>query len=67
VAVSLGKADAVQEDCVGARLGIAQHIADNARVFEFALGADDLVVIGSVLAKSRDLMKLIGDCGDEYR
>ena len=52
---------------VGARLGIAQHLADNARVFEFTLGADDLVIIESVLAKSRDLMKLIGDCGDEYR
>jgi aryl-alcohol dehydrogenase-like predicted oxidoreductase len=52
---------------VGARLGIAQHIADNARVFGFALDADDLAVIETVLAKSRDLMQRIGDCGDEYR
>ncbi len=52
---------------VGARLGMAQHIADNARVFGLALDADDLAAIETVLAKSRDLMLLIGDCGDEYR
>jgi aryl-alcohol dehydrogenase-like predicted oxidoreductase len=52
---------------VGTRLGVAEHIADNARVFGFALDADDRARIDGVLAKSRDLMKLIGDCGDEYR
>ena len=52
---------------VGARLGVAQHVADNSRVFEFALDGDDQAMIEAVLAKSRDLMKLIGDCGDEYR
>jgi aryl-alcohol dehydrogenase-like predicted oxidoreductase len=52
---------------VGTRLGVAQHIADNARIFGFALDADDRVNIDAVLAKSRDLIKLIGDCGDEYR
>ena len=36
-------------------------------MFGFALDADDLAVIEPVLAKSRDLMRLIGDCGDEYR
>jgi aryl-alcohol dehydrogenase-like predicted oxidoreductase len=52
---------------VGARLGVAQHIADNARVFDFELDAEDHKMIEPVLAKSRDLMKSIGDCGDEYR
>jgi aryl-alcohol dehydrogenase-like predicted oxidoreductase len=52
---------------VGTRLGVAQHIEDNARVFGFALDAQDLAGIEAVLAKSRDLMKVIGDCGDEYR
>jgi aryl-alcohol dehydrogenase-like predicted oxidoreductase len=52
---------------VGARLGIAQHISDNARVFDFMLAADDVAAIDAVLAKSRDLMQVIGDCGDEYR
>jgi aryl-alcohol dehydrogenase-like predicted oxidoreductase len=52
---------------IGARLGTAEHIADNARLFGFALDADDLASIEAVLAKSRDLMRLIGDCGDEYR
>ena len=52
---------------VGARLGVAQHTADNARVFDFALDPEDQAMIEPVLFKSRDLMKLIGDCGDEYR
>jgi len=52
---------------VGARLGIAEHIADNTRTFGFALDAADHAAIEAVLAKSRDLMQLIGDCGDEYR
>ena len=40
---------------VGARLGVAQHLADNTRVFGFALD-DDVALIEAVLAKSRDLM-----------
>jgi aryl-alcohol dehydrogenase-like predicted oxidoreductase len=52
---------------VGARLGLAEHIADNARMFGFVLDADDLAAIEPVLVKSRDLMQVIGDCGDEYR
>jgi hypothetical protein len=34
---------------IGARLGIADHIADNGQVFGFALDADDLAVIEAVL------------------
>jgi aryl-alcohol dehydrogenase-like predicted oxidoreductase len=52
---------------VGARLGVAEHLADNAQVFDFALDDGDLALIETVLAKSRDLMTAIGDCGDEYR
>ena len=52
---------------VGARLGVAQHLTDNGRVFDIKLDADDLSLIEAVLARSRDLITLIGDCGDEYR
>jgi aryl-alcohol dehydrogenase-like predicted oxidoreductase len=52
---------------IGARLGIAEHIADNTRVFEISLDADDFAAVERVLARSHDLMQLIGDCGDEYR
>jgi aryl-alcohol dehydrogenase-like predicted oxidoreductase len=52
---------------VGARLGVAEHIADNARTFDIALNATDLAAIEPALARSRDLMRIIGDCGDEYR
>lgn len=58
---------AVAGAIVGTRLGVAEHIADNARVFGFALDNDDRARIDAVLAKSHDLMKVIGDCGDEYR
>ncbi|MEW6736164.1 MAG: aldo/keto reductase, partial [Acidobacteriota bacterium] len=52
---------------IGTRLSIAQHIADNIRVFNLSLDNDDLAEINSVLVRSRDLFSLIGDCGDEYR
>jgi aryl-alcohol dehydrogenase-like predicted oxidoreductase len=52
---------------IGARLGIAEHIADNAHTFDLALDADDRAALEPILAKSRDLMRIIGDCGDEYR
>jgi aryl-alcohol dehydrogenase-like predicted oxidoreductase len=52
---------------VGARLGLTEHIADNARVFDLALDAADHAAIEAVLAGAHDLMRVIGDCGDEYR
>jgi aryl-alcohol dehydrogenase-like predicted oxidoreductase len=52
---------------VGTRLGLSEHIEDNARVFGFALDSEDHERLEVVLAKSRDLMSAIGDCGDEYR
>jgi aryl-alcohol dehydrogenase-like predicted oxidoreductase len=52
---------------IGARLGLAEHIADNARSFDIALDADDLAALEPVWAKGRDLMRVIGDCGGEYR
>ncbi|MGB3419064.1 MAG: aldo/keto reductase [Dolichospermum sp.] len=52
---------------VGARLGIAEHLSDNARVFSFNLDAEDIGKIDTVSQHSRDLYQLIGDCGDEYR
>ncbi|MBW4538731.1 MAG: aldo/keto reductase [Myxacorys chilensis ATA2-1-KO14] len=52
---------------VGARLGVSEHIADNARVFGFALDEEDYQRIAEVTSRSRDLHKAIGDCGDEYR
>jgi aryl-alcohol dehydrogenase-like predicted oxidoreductase len=58
---------AVAGAIVGTRLGVAEHIADNARVFGLELDAGDDTAIETVLARSRDLIKLIGDCGDEYR
>jgi aryl-alcohol dehydrogenase-like predicted oxidoreductase len=52
---------------IGARLGLSDHLQDNAKVFEFSLDADDVEKIDAVSRKSQDLFRLIGDCGDEYR
>ena len=52
---------------VGVRLGIADHIEDNARLFAIELNPGDLGEIESVLSRSHDLYRAIGDCGDEYR
>ncbi len=52
---------------IGVRLGVTDHRADNARVFDFRLDKEDYDMIEAVHQKSRDLYHLIGDCGDEYR
>jgi aryl-alcohol dehydrogenase-like predicted oxidoreductase len=52
---------------IGARLGVSEHLEDNARVFDFSLDSEDYHQLDSVLHKSQDLMQIIGDCGDEYR
>ena len=58
---------AVAGAIVGRRLGLTDHRAENADVFALTLDADDHARIDAVLAKSRDLFSVIGDCGDEYR
>ncbi len=58
---------AVAGTIVGARLGISEHLEDNARVFDLMLDTQDYDQINAVVEKSRDLYQLIGDCGDEYR
>ena len=52
---------------IGARLGIAEHREDNAKVFDVKLDTQDISSIDSVTAKSNDLFDVIGDCGGEYR
>ncbi|MEA5506182.1 aldo/keto reductase [Halotia wernerae UHCC 0503] len=52
---------------VGARLGVSEHIEDNAKVFSFSLDAEDSDRIDAISRQSRDLYQIIGDCGDEYR
>jgi aryl-alcohol dehydrogenase-like predicted oxidoreductase len=52
---------------VGARLGVSEHIAENARVFALRLDDEDRARIDAVLGDGRNLYRIIGDCGDEYR
>ena len=52
---------------IGVRLGVTDHRENNARVFDFTLDTEDRDRIQAVLQKSRDLYRVIGDCGDEYR
>lgn len=52
---------------IGVRLGVTDHRAENARVFDLALLDQDREAIEAVLKRSRDLYAIIGDCGNEYR
>ena len=52
---------------VGARLGLSEHIEDNAKVFNFTFDAEEINQIDIISSQSRDLYQSIGDCGDEYR
>lgn len=52
---------------IGARLGLRDHHTENARVFDLHLTTEDAAAIAAVTARARDLMRVIGDCGDEYR
>ena len=46
---------------------MVDHFEENAHVFDFSLNQGDVAEIEAVLAKGRDLYRIIGDCGDEYR
>ena len=52
---------------VGARLSIQEHIADNVCVFDLELDDADLAAIDAVKSQAKDLYKIMGDCGQEYR
>jgi aryl-alcohol dehydrogenase-like predicted oxidoreductase len=52
---------------IGARLGISDHINNNAQAFNFSLDKSDYDDIEVVCTKSNNLFGTIGDCGDEYR
>ena len=55
---------AVAAVIVGARLGESEHRADNLKLFDFALDADDHAALQQAFAATQ---RLPGDCGDEYR
>jgi diketogulonate reductase-like aldo/keto reductase len=52
---------------IGARLGISDHINNNANVFNLSLDRSDYDGIDEICTKSNNLFEIIGDCGDEYR
>lgn len=58
---------AVAGSMIGVRLGLSEHIEDNKSLFSLQLDEEDRASIEKVSNKGRDLMKVIGDCGDEYR
>ncbi|KAH6789796.1 oxidoreductase superfamily protein [Perilla frutescens var. frutescens] len=58
---------AVAGSMVGVRLGLSEHLKDNNAIFSLVLDDEDVASILQVTQKGKDLMKIIGDCGDEYR
>lgn len=58
---------AVAGSMIGVRLGLSEHIQDANAIFSLALDEDDVGSIREATAKGKDLLRVIGDCGDEYR
>lgn len=52
---------------VGVRLGLSEHIKDTNAIFSLELDEEDMNIITEVSKRGRNLMDIIGDCGDEYR
>ncbi|GJT26940.1 flagellar radial spoke protein 5 isoform X2 [Tanacetum coccineum] len=52
---------------VGVRLGLSEHIKDCTAIFSLKLDEEDVNSIQEVISKGKDLQRVIGDCGDEYR
>lgn len=52
---------------IGVRLGLSEHIKDANAIFSLVLDEEDVESIREVSSRGKDLMRVIGDCGDEYR
>lgn len=52
---------------IGVRLGLSDHIQESNAVFSLVLDNDDVNSIQEISKKGKDLLRVIGDCGDEYR
>ncbi|CAK9314316.1 unnamed protein product [Citrullus colocynthis] len=58
---------AVAGSMIGARLGLSEHLQDTNAIFSLALDEEDVNSIQEVSKKGKNLLRIIGDCGDEYR
>ncbi|XP_022985984.1 flagellar radial spoke protein 5 isoform X1 [Cucurbita maxima] len=58
---------AVAGSMIGVRLGLSEHLQDTNAIFSLALDEEDVNSIEEVSKKGKNLLKIIGDCGDEYR
>lgn len=63
----LGEQPSVAGSMVGVRLGLSEHIKETNAIFSLELDDEDMNSITEVSKQGRDLLKVIGDCGDEYR
>jgi len=52
---------------IGFRAGLSEHLADNKIIFSIQLSKDDCSELLAVSKRGRDLMAVIGDCGDECK
>ncbi|XP_022153067.1 flagellar radial spoke protein 5 isoform X1 [Momordica charantia] len=58
---------AVAGSMIGVRLGLSEHLKDTNAIFSLALDEEDVNSIEEVSRKGKNLLRIIGDCGDEYR
>lgn len=51
---------------IGVRLGWAEHIQDANAILSLVLDDEDVNSIQEATKKGKNLLQVIGDCGDEY-
>ncbi|XVF05207.1 hypothetical protein REPUB_Repub05bG0152100 [Reevesia pubescens] len=57
---------AVAGSMIGVRLGFSEHIQDASAIFSLVLDEEDVNSIQEVSKRGKDLLRVIGDSGDEY-
>ena len=57
----------VAASIVGVRLGLTQHISQSRAALTVELDEDDRGRLENVMRRGKDMLSIVGDCGDEYR
>ncbi|XWS73937.1 hypothetical protein CRYUN_Cryun02cG0172200 [Craigia yunnanensis] len=58
---------AVAASMIGVRLGLSEYIQDSNANFSLVLEEEDVNSVQEVSKRGKDQLRVIGDCGDEYR
>ena len=57
----------VAASMVGVRLGLTQHISQSRAALTVELDEEDRERLENVTRRGKDMLSVVGDCGEEYR